>query len=82
MVSTVVTTVAFMKSMVLLYKNIAAHPIATHTMIDQKICLNPGTNFSLLASVNFQQTFIINLIRLEEYSRKAEMLDPSPLNLN
>ena len=41
MVSTVVTTVAFMKSMVLLQRNIAAQPMATQTMIDQKICLKP-----------------------------------------
>ena len=40
-VSTVITTVEFMKSMVLLYKKVAAHPIAMQTIPDQKICLKP-----------------------------------------
>ena len=42
MVSTVVTTVAFMKSMVLLYRKMAAQPMATQTITDQNMCLKPG----------------------------------------
>ena len=41
-VSTVVTTVAFMKSMVLLYRKMAAQPMATQTITDQNMCLKPG----------------------------------------
>ena len=45
--STVVTTVAFIKSIVLLYRKIAAQPIATQTIIDQKMCLKPEKVLSL-----------------------------------
>ena len=41
MVSTVMTTVEFMKSMVLLYKKVAAQPIAMNTIPVQKMCLKP-----------------------------------------
>ena len=41
MVSTVVTTVAFIKSMVLLYKKVAPNHIAIQTITDQKIILKP-----------------------------------------
>ena len=48
MVSTVVTTVAFMKSMVFVYRKMEAQPMARHTIRDQKICLNLATKYATI----------------------------------
>ena len=48
MVSTVVTTVAFMKSMVFVYRKMEAQPMARHTIRDQKICLNLARKYTTI----------------------------------
>ena len=64
-VSTVITTVEFMKSMVLLYKKVAAHPIAMQTIPDQKICLKPKGKKHITLTIFLS---IVWHLYLDEYS--------------